>query len=115
MSTQTLQIKEIATSFEVAYRSTPLKLKLLDAFSVCALLTALLQVCAVPWEAAPRLQARPAPPPLAAARRRTLLAAVDVRFAPPLPPRSLCTPSWWAPSPSTPSWPASSAASAPLW
>ncbi|PRW59033.1 Dolichyl-diphosphooligosaccharide-- glycosyltransferase subunit DAD1 [Chlorella sorokiniana] len=36
-------LREIITSFESAYRSTPTKLKLLDAFSVCALLTAVLQ------------------------------------------------------------------------
>lgn len=40
-------LKDIVTSFQAAYVKTPLKLKILDAFSVCALATALLQVSAV--------------------------------------------------------------------
>jgi hypothetical protein len=37
-------LKDIVTSFQAAYVKTPLKLKILDVFSVCALATALLQV-----------------------------------------------------------------------
>ncbi|KAL4434359.1 hypothetical protein ABPG75_000800 [Micractinium tetrahymenae] len=36
-------LKEIASSFSAAYVKTPTKLKILDAFSVCALATAVLQ------------------------------------------------------------------------
>ena len=111
-------LREIATSFESAYRSTPTKLKLLDAFSVCALLTAILQVRAEVWDARSTIQALLAPPTVAAAS--PLQAALWLEhFAELATPAcllcSLCMPSWWEPSPSTPSWPASSAASAPLW
>lgn len=37
------ELKQIASSFQTAYSSTPTKLKLLDAFSACALATAVLQ------------------------------------------------------------------------
>lgn len=63
-------LKEISTSFQAAYRSTPTKLKLLDAFSVCALLTAVLQVGGVAMRRPPGRSSAGAPP-LAAARRRT--------------------------------------------
>lgn len=48
MSSQHLDtLKDIYTSFTAAYIKTPTKLKLLDAFSCCALATALLQVSAI--------------------------------------------------------------------
>ena len=80
---QISNLKEIITSFESAYRSTPTKLKLLDAFSVCALLTAVLQVRtrAIDRPAGPTSAA--APPPLVAAAhaacRVALNAAVPLR------------------------------------
>lgn len=37
-------LREIASSFSAAYVKTPTKLKILDAFSICALVTAVLQV-----------------------------------------------------------------------
>lgn len=37
-------LKEIVSSFSAAYVKTPTKLKILDAFSACALATAVLQV-----------------------------------------------------------------------
>lgn len=37
-------VREIATELQAAYVKTPAKIKLLDAFSACALITAVLQV-----------------------------------------------------------------------
>lgn len=48
MATHLDTLREIIDSFSAAYVKTPAKLKILDAFSVCALTTAVLQVRSLP-------------------------------------------------------------------